>query len=122
MTQAGFAATLPIKETYVPASPKTAPLPPVAPSPARQPFEITQLGHTRIDDYHWMKDDNWQAVLRDPSLIRADIKAALVEENAYSAAMLEDTKALQEDIFAEMKGRIKEDDASVPSPERITVH
>jgi oligopeptidase B len=117
MTQAGFAATLPIKEFSVPASPKTAALPPVAPSPIRQPFEITQLGHTRIDDYHWMKDDNWQAVLRDPGLVRADIKAALTEENAYSAAMLEDTKALQEDIFAEMKGRIKEDDASVPSPD-----
>ncbi|HTN41954.1 MAG TPA: S9 family peptidase [Asticcacaulis sp.] len=90
---------------------------PAAPVPAKQPFAIEQLGHTRIDDYHWMKDDNWQAVLRDPGVIRADIKAALVAENAYSAAMLADTRALQDEIFAEMKGRIKEDDSSVPSPD-----
>jgi oligopeptidase B len=88
-----------------------------APKPVRHPFEIEQLGHKRVDDYHWMKDDNWQAVLRDPGLIRPDIKAALTEENAYSAAVLADTKDLQADIFAEMKGRIKEDDSSVPSPD-----
>jgi oligopeptidase B len=117
MTQAGFAATPSetLKEPPLPASAKTAAQKPVAPSPVRKPFEIEQLGHKRIDNYHWMKDDNWQAVLRDPSLIRADIKAALTEENAYSAAMLESTKALQDEIFAEMKGRIKEDDASVPT-------
>jgi hypothetical protein len=27
---------------------------------------IEQLGRVRVDDYAWMKDDNWQAVLRDP--------------------------------------------------------
>ncbi|ESQ74431.1 peptidase S9 [Asticcacaulis sp. AC402] len=90
---------------------------PAAPSPAKKPFVIEQLGVKRTDDYHWMKDDNWQAVLRDPSLIRADVKAALIEENAYSAAMLASTKDLQTTIFEEMKGRIKEDDASVPSPD-----
>ncbi|HVZ30376.1 MAG TPA: S9 family peptidase, partial [Asticcacaulis sp.] len=88
---------------------------PAAPVPARIPFRIEQLGHIRVDDYHWMKDDNWQAVLRDPAAIKPDVKAALDAENAYSAALLADTKALQEQIFAEMKGRIKEDDASVPA-------
>ena len=92
----------------------TKPTPPVAP---KHPKTITQLGRTRTDDYAWMKDDNWQQVLRDPSVVRADVRDYLVAENAYTAAMLAPTEALQAQMFAEMKGRIKEDDASVPSPD-----
>jgi oligopeptidase B len=88
---------------------------PTPPAPAKIPFRIEQLGQTRVDDYHWMKDENWQAVLRDPALIKPEVKAALDAENAYSAALLASTKALQNEIFAEMKGRIKEDDSSVPA-------
>lgn len=76
---------------------------------------IEQLGRTRTDDYAWMKDDNWQKVLRDPGLIKADVKAHLTAENAYAKAMLASTEALQQKMFEEMKGRIKEDDASVPA-------
>ena len=92
----------------------TRPLPPVA---AKHPKRIEQLGRVRVDDYAWMKDDNWQKVLRDPALIRPDVKAHLTAENAYTAAMLAKTEPLQADLFAEMKGRIKEDDASVPAPD-----
>jgi oligopeptidase B len=92
----------------------TRPTPPVA---AKIPKHITQLGRERVDDYAWLRDDNWQAVLRDPSAIRADVKAHLEAENAYTKAMLAATEPLQEAMFAEMKGRIKEDDASVPSPD-----
>ncbi len=92
----------------------TAPKPPVV---KKVPKRIEQLGRVRTDDYAWMKDDNWQAVLRDPSLIKADVKAHLTEENAYTRAMLASTVSLQADMFEEMKGRIKEDDASVPSPD-----
>src|SRR5579864_59402 len=89
------------------------PTPPVA---RKERKRIVQLGRERVDDYAWMKDDNWQAVLRDPQLIRADVKAHLEAENAYTAAMLASTEPLQADLFAEMKGRIKQDDASVPAP------
>ena len=92
----------------------TKPIPPVAP---RRPERIEQLGHVRIDDYAWLKDDNWQTVLRDPSVVRADVKAHLEAENAYTAAMLAPTQALQVAMFQEMKGRIKEDDSSVPTPD-----
>ncbi|MGZ3298863.1 MAG: S9 family peptidase [Asticcacaulis sp.] len=88
-----------------------------APSPRREPFRIEQLGRVRTDDYHWMKDDNWQALLRDPSAVRPDIKEALNEENAYTRAVLSGTEALQEELFHEMKARIREDDASTPSPD-----
>ncbi len=86
-----------------------------APAPRKEPFRIKQLGRVRVDDYHWMKDDNWQALLRDPAAVKPDVKAALDAENAYTAAMLAGTEALQATLFQEMKGRIKEDDASVPS-------
>ena len=90
------------------------PTPPVA---KKIPVVIEQLGRTRTDDYQWMKDDNWQAVLRDPTLIKADVKEHLTAENAYREAMLAPTAGLQATMFEEMKGRIKQDDSSVPSPD-----
>ncbi|HEY2661901.1 MAG TPA: S9 family peptidase [Caulobacteraceae bacterium] len=92
----------------------TRPIPPVA---HKDPKRIEQLGRVRVDDYAWLKDDNWQQVLRDPSAVRADVRAHLEAENAYTAAMLAPTEALQAAMFAEMKGRIKEDDSSVPAPD-----
>jgi len=88
------------------------PQPPVA---KKIPVVIEQLGRTRTDDYHWMKDDNWQAVLRDPTLIKPEVKEHLLAENAYREAMMASTLPLQEAMFAEMRGRIKEDDSSVPA-------
>lgn len=92
----------------------THPVPPIA---RKDPKRIEQLGRVRVDDYAWLKDDNWQQVLRDPSVVRADVRAHLEAENAYSQAMLAGTEALQAAMFAEMKGRIKEDDSSVPAPD-----
>ncbi|MBI3673720.1 MAG: S9 family peptidase [Rhizobiales bacterium] len=69
------------------------------------------------DDYHWLKAGNWQAVMHDPALLPGDIRAFLEGENAYHEAVMADTAALQEALFAEMKGRIKEDDSSVPAPD-----
>jgi oligopeptidase B len=88
--------------------------PPIA---RKQPKRIDQLGRVRIDDYAWMKDENWQQVLRDPKVLRDDIREHLATENAYTASMLASTEPLQAQMFAEMKGRIKEDDASVPTPD-----
>jgi oligopeptidase B len=87
------------------------PAPPVAPV---KPKTFTQLGRTRTDDYAWLKDDNWQEILRDPGLLRGDIRTYLEAENAYGEAVLAPTKALQARLYEEMKGRIKEDDNSVP--------
>jgi oligopeptidase B len=100
------------------ARPSGAPMPqarPVPPVAKKIPVTIKQLGRTRTDDYQWMKDDNWQAVLRDPTLIKADVKEHLTAENAYREAMLASTLPLQATMFEEMKGRIKQDDSSVPA-------
>ncbi len=91
---------------------ETRPTPPRAP---KQRHMITQLGRVRTDDYFWMKDDQWQKVLRDPSLLRADIRDHLLAENAYTNAVLAGTEGLQAELLAEMKGRIKQDDSSVPA-------
>ena len=90
------------------------PVPPVA---KKIPVRIEQLGRVRTDDYQWMKDDNWQAVLRDPTLIKAEVKEHLDAENAYREAMMVSTLPLQAARFEEMTGRIKEADSSVPSPD-----
>ena len=91
--------------------------PPTAPLAHKRPQQIEQLGRVRTDDYAWMKDDSWQQVLRDPKVLRADVREHLEAENAYTKAMLASTEPLQTQLFTEMKGRIKEDDASVPAPD-----
>lgn len=65
--------------------------------------ELSIHGDTRIDNYYWLNDRNNPAVI-----------SYLEAENAYKDKMLEHTKAFQEKLFEEMKGRIKEDDQTVP--------
>jgi len=104
------------KDTAEPASLIAAPALPAPPVAARVDHEITQLGRTRNDPYSWLKDENWQEVMREPSLLKPEIRAYLEAENTYTKARLEDTTtALREELFNEMRGRIKEDDSSVPS-------
>ena len=81
----------------------------------KRPVEITQHGVTRVDNYAWLRDEGWQEVLRDPSKLDDDIRAALDAENAYYKAATADLEDLRGALFAEMRGRIKEDDAGVPS-------
>lgn len=88
------------------------PLPTAA---TKRPVRDTRHGIERVDDYAWLRADNWQEVMRDPSVLSDDIRQFLEAENDYTAAVLADTEALQEKLFAEMKGRIKEDDSSVPA-------
>jgi oligopeptidase B len=92
----------------------TSPAPPLAP---KRPHRIEQLGRVRVDDYAWLKDENWQQVLRDPKVLRGDVREHLEAENAFTKALLAATEPLQTQMFAEMKGRIKEDDSSVPAPD-----
>ena len=86
--------------------------PPLA---AKQPVTLKAHGITRQDDYAWLRADNWQEVMRDPSALAPEIRAHLEAENAYTKAGMADTEALQAALFTEMRGRIKEDDSSVPA-------
>lgn len=87
------------------------PTPPVA---AKKPVTDTRHGITRTDDYAWFRADNWQQMFKDPSILDPEIRTHLEGENAYMEAAMGDTAVLQKTLFAEMRGRIKEDDSSVP--------
>lgn len=76
-----------------------------APIAKKVPFEITTHGDTRIDNYYWLRDMD----RKDPEIL-----AYLEEENAYTKAKMAHTEALQEKLFEELKGRIKQTDESVP--------
>lgn len=73
------------------------------PKAKKIPKRLEKHGDVRIDDYFWMNERE------NPEVI-----AYLEEENAYYQKATEHTKGLQEDLFVEMKARIKEDDQSVP--------
>jgi oligopeptidase B len=80
-------------------------LPPVA---AKRPHSSTHHGITITDDYHWLRDPSY------PKVDDAQILDHLKAENAYFEHKMAPQKPLIETIFQEMKGRIKEDDSSVP--------
>ncbi|RCS23302.1 S9 family peptidase [Phyllobacterium salinisoli] len=84
------------------------------PVAAKKPETFINHGVTRTDDYAWLRAANWQEVFKDPAVLDPDIRKHLDAENAYQSALMEDTEALRATLFAEMKGRIKEDDSSVP--------
>ncbi len=67
------------------------------------PKDVGMHGDKRIDNYYWLNESE------NPEVI-----SYLNAENAYTEAVMKPTVALQDKLFAEMKGRIKEDDASVP--------
>jgi oligopeptidase B len=77
----------------------------------------THHGITKHDDYKWLKAENWQEVMQEPSLLPQDIRDYLEAENSFAQEQMADTVELQEKLFAEIKGRIKEDDSSVPAPD-----
>jgi oligopeptidase B len=76
------------------------PVPPVA---TVKPSEFTEFGNKRIDNYFWLKDKS-----------NPEVTAYLKAENAYFDTVMQSTKALQVKLYDEMKGRIKEDDETVP--------
>ena len=78
----------------------TSPKPPIAP---KQSHVSTIHGYSRSDDYFWLRE-------RDNPAVRAYLDA----ENAYTAAQMQPTEALQKTLYEEMIGRIKQTDQSVP--------
>src|SRR5712691_245683 len=85
------------------------------PRAERRPKTSTWHGVALVDDFAWLRAANWQEVMRDPGKLDPEIRAYLAAENAYADRALADTTALQAALFAEMKGRIKEDDSTVPA-------
>ena len=87
------------------------------PAALRKPATTRHHGVEREDPYAWLKAANWQEVMRSPDRLDPAIRAHLEAENAWCDAVLAPTAALRERLFAEMKGRIREDDSSAPLPD-----
>jgi len=68
--------------------------------------ELSLHGHTRVDNYFWLNERDNPAVLE-----------YLTKENEYTDHVLKDTKELQEKLYQEIIGRIKQTDMSVPYKE-----
>ncbi|MFQ5675567.1 MAG: S9 family peptidase [bacterium] len=67
------------------------------------PEKLQKHGHVRVDNYFWLKERE------NPEVIDY-----LTAENKYTNAVMAHTKQLQNELFEEIKGRIKQDDSSVP--------
>lgn len=85
------------------------------PRAKKKPHSYTLHGITIEDPYAWLRDPNWQTVLKEPDKLSPEIREYLEQENAYTQDSFEKTKPHQESLFEELKGRIKEDDSSVPA-------
>ena len=79
-----------------------------APVAEKKASELVAHGDTRIDNYYWMNDYFKNGP--DSTKVVDYLKA----ENAYFDTMMSGTKTFQENLYSEMKGRIKEKDESVP--------
>jgi oligopeptidase B len=77
--------------------------PPVA---AKRPQQVVSPSGTRNDPYFWLRDDS----RRSPEVL-----AYLAAESEYAEGLLAPTRALQSELYQELIGRLKEDDASVPT-------
>ena len=82
--------------------------PSAVPSADRRPHSFTRHGITVEDPYAWLRDPGY------PEVTDRDVLSYLEEENAFFEAAMQPRKALTDRLFEEMKGRIKEDDSSVP--------
>lgn len=82
-------------------TPKKKPM--QAPVATKKPHELTKHDDTRTDNYYWLNERE------NPEVI-----AYLEAENAYTDTMLAHTNQLQQDLYDEMLGRIKQTDISVP--------
>lgn len=81
-------------------NPSQSPLPPVA---ARQDYTHFEHGVARPDPWHWLRDRDDAEVIRH-----------LEAENAYTEAMMQPVAGLVDQLYAELVGRIEEDDHSAP--------
>ncbi len=88
-----------------------------APRAESRPTRRRHHGRELDDPYAWLAAPNWREVLRDASALPKDIAALLKAENAYCDRVLAPLKALRGTLIAEMRGRIKEDDADPPWPD-----
>ena len=78
------------------------------PTAEKRDHSYSHHGITIADPYYWLKDQSY------PTVDDTDILDHLKAENAWFEARMKPQQALVDELFEEMKGRIKEDDSTVP--------
>ena len=85
-----------------------------APVAEKTPKELEKHGDVRVDNYYWMRLTDEQKNAKKPDEHTQKVVDYLTAENSYYDTITAHTKQFKEDLFQEMKARIKEDDESVP--------
>ena len=85
-----------------------------APVAEKIPKQLEKHGDVRVDNYYWMRLSDEQKNAKTPDEHTKKVLDYLNAENAYYDTITAHTKQFKEDLFNEMKARIKEDDESVP--------
>ena len=86
----------------------TVPQPTSPPTAEKRDHNYSHHGITISDPYHWLRDQSY------PTIDDEDVLDHLKAENAWFEARMKPQQPLVEELFAEMKARIKEDDSTVP--------
>jgi len=76
---------------------------PTAPVAPRRPYVLAHHGDERIDDWYWLRERD------DP-----DVREYLEAENSFTEAALAHLAPLRDQIFEEIRGRVRESDAAAP--------
>ncbi len=87
---------------------------PEAPDVMQKDSVLSIHGHTRTDPYFWMRLTDDQKIAERPDEQTQKVLAYLNAENTYTEKVMADTEQLQEKLFNEIVGRIKQTDESVP--------
>lgn len=98
-------------ETETTMSKKAQPNPPVA---VKDDSILRQHGDSRVDPYFWMRLTDAQKSAETPDNQTRKVLDYLDAENDYTRAIMQDTEDLQEKLYGEIVGRIKQTDESLP--------
>ncbi len=74
-------------------------------------------GEQWVDNYAWLKANNWQEAIEDPAKLPSDIADYLKAENEYYAQATADLAPLHNELVAEIRGRMAEKVGSIPAPD-----
>lgn len=81
------------------------------PKAKKVPYTYEVHGIQLVDNYHWLRDENW------PKVEKPEVLEYLNAENEYFEHHIKDIKDTEDELFEEIKDRIKEDDESAPIKE-----
>ena len=94
-----------------PVSAVDRPSPPVT---ERRPVMVETHGVRRTDEYGWLRSEEYETMLERPEALERAIRAHLEAENRYARSVLAPNRELERRLIAEMRGRMSQNDESVP--------